>query len=148
MPSKSGPFMLRVYGLWVHSGRVLLSQEHFAGRSMVKFPGGGLAFGEGLIDGLCREWREETGLTPQQPQHFYTTDFFQESAFHPGVQLISVYYLFREVLGPAQPFLESSEIQGREKEHFFWKAIAELNSQMLTFPIDQKVGLLLKEKMG
>ncbi len=140
--------MLRVYGLWVHKGRVLLSKERFAGRDMVKFPGGGLEFGEGLIDGLCREWREETGLSPVQPQHLYTTDFFQESAFHPGVQLISVYYLFEQVQEPAQAFLESAEMKGRDKELFFWKDISALQSGMLTFPIDQKVALLLKEKMA
>lgn len=76
--------MLRVYGLWVHKGRVLLSKERFAGRNMVKFPGGGLEFGEGLIDGLCREWREETGLSPVQPQHLYTTDFFSGIGVPPG----------------------------------------------------------------
>ena len=84
-------FTIRVYGLLFHEGRVLVSDELIRGRRITKFPGGGLEFGEGLKDCLVREIREEMGLEALDPQHFYTTDFFQQSSFHSTpMQVVSV----------------------------------------------------------
>jgi len=44
---------------------------------MTKFPGGGLQFGEGTIDCIKREFREELGCEIGVLKHFYTTDYFQ-----------------------------------------------------------------------
>ena len=51
-------FTLRVYGLLMHEGRVLVSDELIKGQRITKFPGGGLEYGEGLKDCLVREIRE------------------------------------------------------------------------------------------
>lgn len=45
-------FTIRVYGLWLHNNSVLLSNESVKGVQVIKFPGGGLEFGEGTIDCL------------------------------------------------------------------------------------------------
>src|SRR5690606_5966409 len=62
------------------------------GAFITKFCGGGLEFGEGLIDCLKREFMEEMNLPIAVTGHFYTTDFFQRSAFDNLSQIISVYY--------------------------------------------------------
>ena len=83
---------LRVYGLLIHNGRILVSDELIKGQRITKFPGGGLEFGEGLKDCLIREIREEIGVEAFDPVLFYTTDFFQQSAFHSTpMQVVSVY---------------------------------------------------------
>ena len=74
-------FNIRVYGLWIDGTKVLIADEQMRGLQMVKFPGGGLKHGEGLLDGLRREFIEETGLEIEIQDHFYTTDYFQKSAF-------------------------------------------------------------------
>lgn len=116
---------------------------------MTKFPGGGLEFGEGIADCLQREFQEELGFTPDLFSHFYTTDFFQESAFHPGVQLISIYYLVtsaHKVKVVDTPF---EGISGdAEQEVFRWKKLTDLRPEEFTFPIDQKVASLLKDHWG
>ena len=85
-------FTLRVYGLLLHNGHILVSDELIKGQHITKFPGGGLEFGEGLKDCLVREIREEIGVEALDPVHFYTTDFFQQSAFHTTpMQVVSVY---------------------------------------------------------
>ena len=53
-------FNLRVYGLLVNEhNEVLISEEFRFGKPFTKFPGGGLELGEGLKEGLIREFQEE-----------------------------------------------------------------------------------------
>jgi 8-oxo-dGTP diphosphatase len=89
-------FNVRVYGLLVNDNfEVLVSDENIRGKHITKFPGGGLEFGEGTIDGLKREFLEEMNTGVDVISHFYTTDFFQISAFNNTDQIISIYYLVR-----------------------------------------------------
>ncbi|HEY0897744.1 MAG TPA: NUDIX hydrolase, partial [Sphingobacteriaceae bacterium] len=51
----SYPFNVRVYGLLInHRQEILISDEEEYGVRFTKFPGGGLEYGEGLLDGLKR----------------------------------------------------------------------------------------------
>jgi ADP-ribose pyrophosphatase YjhB (NUDIX family) len=84
---------VRVYGILMHSdNRVLVSDEFIRGSYITKFPGGGLEFGEGTRDCLQREFMEEMGLKVEIGRHIYTTDFYQQSAFNPAHQILSIYY--------------------------------------------------------
>jgi 8-oxo-dGTP diphosphatase len=88
-------FNVRVYGLLINdSNEVLISDEQEYGMQFTKFPGGGLEYGEGLTDGLKREFVEECNVEVEIISHFYTTDFFVKSAFNDS-QIISVYYLVK-----------------------------------------------------
>ena len=89
-------FNIRVYGILINDQKQLLvSDEFIRGKYYTKFPGGGLEFGEGTRDCLKREFVEEMNLQVEVLEHLYTTDFFQESAFRPGDQIISIYYLVK-----------------------------------------------------
>ena len=84
---------IRVYGILIDENkRVLLSDEFIRGDYFTKFPGGGLELGEGTRDCLKREFKEETGLDVIVGDHIYTTDYYQQSAFNPNDQIISIYY--------------------------------------------------------
>ena len=86
-------FNIRVYGILIAEERILVTDEYRMGQYMTKLPGGGLQFGEGAIDAVKREFQEELCIHIAVLQHFYTTDFFQPSAFNPKHQIISIYYL-------------------------------------------------------
>lgn len=90
---------VRVYGILLHKGRVLVSDEVFQGVCVTKFPGGGLQPGEGTLECLRREVKEEMAAEVLRPRHYYTTDFFQQSAHRPEDQIISIYYTF-EIADP------------------------------------------------
>ncbi|MEN0057112.1 MAG: NUDIX domain-containing protein, partial [Mucilaginibacter sp.] len=76
-------FNVRVYGLLINEqNQVLISDEQEYGHRFIKFPGGGLEIGEGLIDGLKREFVEECQAEVEILSHFYTTDFYVRSAFN------------------------------------------------------------------
>lgn len=93
-------FSIRVYGILINEQQqVLVSDEYIRGGYYTKFPGGGLEPGEGTRDCLKREFMEELGLAVEVGEHIYTTDFYQQSAFNPALQILSIYY-YVQALAP------------------------------------------------
>lgn len=142
-------FNVRVYGLLINEqDQILLSDEEEYGFRFIKFPGGGLEYGEGLVEGLKREFLEECNVEVEVLNHFYTTDFFIKSAFNDS-QVISVYYFVKTLNRLELDFKEipyDFGVKGDILQAFRWKALAELNVNDVTFPTDQRVIELLKEK--
>ncbi len=129
-------FNIRVYGIWIHDGRVLVNDELIRGQHVIKFPGGGMDWGEGTIDCLKREWKEELNIDIEVISHFYTTDFFQPSAYDNS-QVISIYYL---VKGEVPEVF----INLMENERTQWMDFAEASADAFTLPIDKIVGGMLQ----
>lgn len=133
-------FNIRVYGIYISEKReILLSDEQYQDLSFTKFPGGGLEFGEGTIDCLKREFREEFGLEITVGKLFYLTDFFQPSFFSPSDQVISVYYhitipsdQLKEVLG-----------KSNDRESLHLVNLRDFDVESLTFPIDKIVAEMI-----
>ncbi len=130
-------FNLRVYALIVNEfDEILLSDEYRNGCFFTKFPGGGVEYGEGIIDALKRELCEELNLSIEEATFFYVNEFLQKSAFNPQDQLISFYYLIHlkkdkfSTLPYEIPFEEEGERQR-------WVNLSELELDKLTFPIDK-----------
>lgn len=141
-------FTIRVYGLLIDRGRVLVADELIRGQRITKFPGGGLEFGEGAKDCLVREIREEIGVEAFGLEHFYTTDFFQQSAFHADpMQVLAVYYTFRVADANAlsvttAPF--DPAVMKAGAEAFRWLHLATSAEEDVTLPIDRVVWRMLK----
>ena len=142
-------FTIRVYGLIINTfNEILITDEFQLGIKMTKFPGGGLEFGEGPIDCLKREFKEEcNGQEIQNIRHFYTTDFYQKALFYENHQLISIYYL-AELQTPVKFKIseKSFDFQSMENgnQSFRWVKTEELSTNELTFPIDKIVLKKLK----
>src|ERR1700761_2014796 len=142
-------FNVRVYGLLINDkNELLITDEQEYGMRFTKFPGGGLELGEGLTDGLKREFIEECNAVVEVLSHFYTTDFFVKSAFNDS-QIISIYYKVRNL----QPLNLSFKVKvfdfdgdGDVLQSFRWMKLSELREQDFTFPIDQHVARLLSEQ--
>ncbi len=144
-------FNIRVYGLLIDKqNRILLSDEYRLNRFMTKFPGGGLQVGEGTVDCLKREFREEMNQDIEVLEHFYTTDFFQKTiGLDPPMQLINIYY--KVVLKGAIKFAAHSEIMDIPKidgaQALRWASIMEMNAEDLSFPIDRRVLHMLQQQI-
>lgn len=140
------PFNVRVYGLLINDGNeILISDEREYGMEFAKFPGGGLEHGEGLIDGLKREFVEECNAEVEVLSHFYTTDFYIKSAFNDS-QIISVYYLVKNITPLNLTFKTNPfdfEGEGDVLQSFRWVNLADLRPEDVTFPVDQHVVKLL-----
>jgi 8-oxo-dGTP pyrophosphatase MutT (NUDIX family) len=148
-------FNVRVYGILIdEKQRLLISDEFIRGAYITKLPGGGLEIGEGTRDGLAREFREEANLEVTVGEHFYTTDFFQISAFNNTDQIISIYYLVHSdktetVLTKEKPFdflpNQVADVKGTA-EHLRWVPLDELTEETMTLPIDKVAIKLLLSK--
>lgn len=148
-------FNIRVYGILINEkNQVLLADEFIRGKYYTKFPGGGLESGEGTRDCLKREFMEEMKLQVEIGDHIYTTDFYQQSAFNPDHQIISIYY-YAKALDPITVPLRTREfdfdereleIYAREQEIETFRFIdwAALSPDKVTLPIDKYVVSLLK----
>ena len=145
------PFNVRVYGLLINDkNEVLISDEQEYGMRFTKFPGGGLEFGEGLIDGLKREFMEECNAEVEVLGHFYTTDFFVKSAFNDS-QVISVYYLVKktaELNLNIKTVVFDFDGDGDVLQSFRWVNVSGLDAEVFLFPTDQYVAKLLKNGYG
>ena len=142
-------FNIRVYGLLIWDNQILLVNEKIGNFHFSKFPGGGLEYGEGTKECLIREFKEETGMDVEISNHFYTTDFFQQSAFKETDQLISIYYYVHPLDNPSNIRLDEFEIENKgktEKLQFFWVKLEELKIEQLNFPIDQLVAKMIQSK--
>lgn len=144
-------FNIRVYGMLVsQAGEVLISDELEYGMRFTKFPGGGLKLGEGLVDGLKREFMEECGIVIKVLNHIHTTDTYIQSAFNDS-QVIGVYYQVQN-LEPLrfdtkqQPF--AFEGTHEPQQVFRWKALHQITADDLTFETDRQALRKLKEISG
>ncbi|MBS1529259.1 MAG: NUDIX domain-containing protein [Bacteroidetes bacterium] len=139
-------FNVRVYGLLINDNdQILISDEQEYGMQFSKFPGGGLEYGEGLIDGLKREFVEECNVEIDVLSHFYTTDFFIKSAFN-DTQVISVYYVVKNI-SPLNLMFKTVQFdfdgEGDVLQLFRWINLEDLTEDDVTFPTDKHVVKLL-----
>ena len=140
MNKRISRFNVRVYALIILKDNILLSRELIQNELIYKFPGGGVELGEGIVDALQREAKEEMGQNLNHIAHFYTTDFFQRSSFDSSQQLISVY--FKASL--SQHINNRLKIPVKDQPVFEWKRLVDLNEDDLHFPIDKRVLNMIK----
>ncbi|MGJ1386598.1 NUDIX domain-containing protein [Sphingobacterium spiritivorum] len=136
------PFNVRVYGILINEhDEVLISDEKTESVSFTKFPGGGLEYGEGLMDALKREYEEECGLSVDVVKHIYTTDFWEKSSFNDS-QIISIYYLVKanqplNVSIKEKVFDFDKDEAGEKLQAFRLVPVNQVKLSELTFKTDQ-----------
>ena len=140
-------FNLRVYGILMQEGQVLVSDELIGGRAVTKFPGGGLEFGEGTSECLVREFDEEMDIDVQVNSLYYINDFFQESAFNPREQLVSIYYKVSQKGAKDIPIAKKPfAFPPQQRQCFRWVKIKNLREVDFAYPVDQALVKILKQE--
>ncbi len=139
-------FNVRVYGILIHNNQVLVSDEHIKGLNITKLPGGGLEYGEGTIECVIREFKEELNLDIEVESHYYTTDFFVNSAFSNNNQVISIYYTVKAVSVMDFPiainsFAFAKKVDGAQSLR--WIDLTKISENDFTFVIDKRIGDML-----
>ena len=152
-------FNIRVYGILLNEQKqVLVSDEFIRGGYYTKFCGGGLEKGEGTHDCLKREFIEEMNLAVEIVDHLYTTDFYQQSAFNPAHQIVSIYYEVRPLAAITVP-LRSEPFQFDEAQLEVYKNLGEtetfrfvnwehFSADSVTLPIDKVVAGIVKKRFA
>lgn len=143
------PFNVRVYGILRNeNNKILITDERTQSVSFTKFPGGGLEYGEGLIDALKREFLEECNLPVDVVRHIYTTDFYEKSSFNNS-QIISIYYEVKpleelKIALKEKPFDFDTGIVADKLEVFRLVDLDKLRIEDFTFRTDKKAFEIFK----
>ena len=135
-----GKITQRVYGIVKNDkGMILLSDEIFMDKRIVKLPGGGMEKGESPEQCLHREFMEELGCEISECRFVYKTDFLQFSLFNPGVQVICHYFDVRvrsEDKIPVKNKILDFEEEKDGAQAFRWVEKLDALNQ-LSFPTDR-----------
>lgn len=130
---------VRVYATVLKDKKILSLHEEYVGEYLLKFVGGGLEFGESIIECLHREFEEELNLKIKNLEHFYTQEDFLVSKFRDNEQLLTIYYL-AEIVDEEDLIIRDSCIEKVE-----WISL-ETDENPFPLPVDKIVFDLLKKR--
>ena len=130
---------VRVYATIVKDGKVLALHEEYVGEQLMKFPGGGLEFGESVLECVQRELEEELNIKVKNIEHLYTQEDFIVSKFRNNEQLLTIYYL-AEMIDENELLILDPCIENIEWVSF------DTEENPFPLPIDQIVFDVLKKK--
>jgi 8-oxo-dGTP pyrophosphatase MutT (NUDIX family) len=122
-------FSLRIYGILIEKGRLLMTRSTFLGREFVNFPGGGVELGEAPMAALKREFQEETGLAVKPRRLLYASEGYHRSTQVP-MQIVSVYWL----VGRGRGKLRAAG-NGEDVLSLFWTRLGRIPKREM-FPAD------------
>lgn len=131
---------VRIYAAAIKDNHVLVLHEEYAGTQLMKFPGGGLEYGEGTLECLIREFDEELNVQIKVISHFYTQEDFLVSRFRANEQLLTIYYLV-EIVDENEMIIRDPCIDKAE-----WISL-DRSDNPFPLPVDQIVFDLLKKKL-
>ena len=81
-------------------------------------------------------------------KHFYTTDYFQLSAYNATHQIISIYYIVKPIgkfnIGVKQKVFDF-DARNEYAQTFRWIDLSSISEKDFTLPIDKIIGNMLKE---
>ncbi|MEN2412364.1 NUDIX hydrolase [Flavobacterium mesophilum] len=121
-------FNVRTYAICENSNKILALYEYHKNQIYCKLPGGGVEFGEGVLDCLHREFLEELNVKIEIIDHLYTQEHFVESIIDDGRQILLIYYIVKIVN------VEDMKISTPDISRFEW---IDINENPFILPIDK-----------
>ena len=129
----------RVYGFLINNSKqVLVSAERFNGIPLIKFPGGGVEWGEGLQEALIREFKEELKISIGVKENIYFNDFPVESAIDKRYQVQAFFYHVEPLEPMRFSTVLSLEPPEKNTENFIWVDLKNLNEELFTYEIEKE----------
>lgn len=120
-------FSVRTYAVCENEGKILGLYEYHNNELYCKLPGGGVEFGEGLLDCLHREFQEELNVEIEIIEHLYTQEDFIQSIFDSTKQILIIYYIVKI------KNLQDIKANCAEIQRFEW---IDINNHCFSLPTD------------
>lgn len=133
-------FNIRVYGICIQDEKMLTLREQYGDWNMVKLPGGGLEYGEGVLDCLRRECKEELDIYIIVGECFYVQEDYIPSIVNDKKQILILYYLI-EI-----PENQTIKISDDHVDYYRWFSITE--ECPFTLPVDKIMYKKLLQQFG
>ena len=131
----------RIYGFLERpTGEVLVALERFRDRPLIKYPGGGLEWGESHAECLIREFQEELNLDIRVGDCVFFNDFPVISAFDTDIFVQAFFYRVEALDDLALETLDVVDTWAlplENGEQFKWVKLEDLDPARFTFPIEQ-----------
>lgn len=131
-------FNVRAYAICENGNKILALYEYHKNQIYCKLPGGGVEFGEGILDCLHREFLEELNVKIEIIEHLYTQEHFVESIIDDGRQILLIYYIVKIVN------LEDMKINTSDISRLEW---IDVNENPFVLPIDKIALSKYREKI-
>ncbi len=131
-------FNVRAYAICENDNKILALYEYHKDQLFCKLPGGGLEFGEGILDCLHREFLEELNVKIEIVEHLYTQEHFVESILDDGRQILLIYYIVKI------SNLEEMKISTPDISRFEW---IDVNENPFVLPTDKIALAKYRERM-
>jgi 8-oxo-dGTP diphosphatase len=96
---KPNRFRVGAYGVLIEVGKVLVTRTVTRSAILNNFPGGAVELGEGPLEALRRELREETGLEVRPLELLHATEGYHRSRDYPENQLVKLYWKVERIGG-------------------------------------------------
>ncbi|MEL1255239.1 NUDIX hydrolase [Flavobacterium sp. DGU38] len=136
---KLNGFNVRTYAICENDNKILALYEYHKGKIFCKLPGGGVEFGEGVLDCLHREFSEELNVKIEIIEHLYTQEYFVESIIDDGRQLLLIFYVVKIIN------IEDMIVNSPDINRFEW---IDLDTDPFVLPVDKIAFNKYKEKFG
>ncbi|WP_026729584.1 NUDIX domain-containing protein [Flavobacterium denitrificans] len=131
-------FNVRAYAICENGNKILALYEYRKNQIYCKLPGGGVEFGEGILDCLHREFLEELNVKIEIIEHLYTQEHFVESIIDDGRQILLIYYIVKIVN------LEDMKMNTSDISRLEW---IDVNENPFVLPIDKIALSKYREKI-
>ena len=122
-PIKGFKFCVGVYGVLKNGNKILIQRNPLVKKFAL--PGGNIKIGESILEGLVREFKEQTGLKVEEKRFIgIVEDMFTDKG--DDSQRVLVFYELKEVGGKLikeAEYMDISELSIKNMQDSFWKGI-------------------------
>jgi 8-oxo-dGTP pyrophosphatase MutT (NUDIX family) len=129
---------IRVGGILIEEGCILLARHRRQGRTYWTLPGGGVQEGETLVEALRREWLEETGITlADEPPLRFLLDVVTPRGRGYFRHIVNLIFEVRQM--PGQEVAPPQLVPGEHLDMMDWVMLEELRTLPFVPPVQHEI---------
>lgn len=140
-------FNIKVFGLLIKGGSILVSDELIGGNAITTFPGEQLELGESIEDCLIRSFDDSLDIQVKIDRLYYVNDFYQASSVDAREQIVHIYFIVKQIdQRKIHTAKKTFGFPPQIKQIFRWMEIGKIRQMDFVSLIDQELVKMLQQK--